>query len=369
MTAMSDLSQSANTTPPGDDCRPLRSAADLAAAGLIDTAAAARLAPVAARYAVAVTSAMAALVDPSEPDDPIARQFVPRLDELIHLPGERADPIGDDAHSPVPGLVHRHADRVLLKVTGICPVYCRFCFRREMVGPDAGREMSSADLHRALAHIAADPRIVEVILTGGDPLVLSPRRLGELTARLAGIAHVKLLRWHTRVPVVAPERITAELVDALRSPTQAVWIGLHTNHPRELTPAALAAIARLADAGLPLVSQTVLLKGVNSDADTLARLFLTLLAARVKPYYLHHPDLAPGTAHFRPSIAEGQALMATLRGRITGLALPTYVLDIPGGAAKVPIGPASIAVSGGIAEVCSPDGRVFEYTDPANKDG
>jgi lysine 2,3-aminomutase len=312
---------------------------------------------------------MAGLIDPSDPDDPIARQFVPRLDELTHLPGERDDPIGDDAHSPVPGLVHRHPDRVLLKVTGICPVYCRFCFRREMVGPDAGRELSAADLDRAIAHIAADPRIVEVILTGGDPLVLSSRRIRELTTRLAEIPHVRLLRWHTRVPVVAPERVTPELVDALRSPRQAVWIGIHTNHPRELTPAALAAIARLADAGLPLVSQTVLLDGVNNDPDTLATLFLALVAARVKPYYLHHPDLAPGTAHFRPSIAEGQALMTALRTRITGLAVPTYVLDIPGGAAKVPIGPASLVVSGRVSEVSSPDGRVFEYTDPANRDG
>ena len=200
--------------------------------------------------------------------------------------------------------MHRYPDRVLLKVAAVCPVYCRFCFRREMVGPDERRCRSptpiSTPRSTTFAHI---PEIWEVILTGGDPFVLSPRRIADITARLGEIAHVKILRWHTRVPVVAPERVTADLVAALRSARQTVYVALHANHPRELTPRARDAIALLADAGIPLVSQTVLLKGVNDDVATLEALMRAFVEARVKPYYLHHGDLAPGTAHFRTTIA------------------------------------------------------------------
>jgi lysine 2,3-aminomutase len=304
------------------------------------------------RYSVAVTPAVADLIDARNPADPIARQFIPALAELTVTPDERADPIGDDAHSPVPGLVHRYPDRVLLKLVQVCAVYCRFCFRREMVG--AGKPgLSAAELDAALAYVAAHPEVWEVILTGGDPLVLSARRLRETMARIAAIAHVKIVRLHTRVPVVAPERITTALVRALKAPGATTYVALHANHPRELTDAARAAIARIVDAGIPMVSQSVLLRGVNDNVETLSHLMRALVECRVKPYYLHHADLAPGTSHFRTTLAEGQALMRALRGRLSGLAQPTYVLDIPGGFGKVPVGP-------GYIDMCGDAGAVVE---------
>lgn len=293
---------------------------------------------VARRYAVAVTPALTDLIDPCDPDDPIARQFRPTAAELDTLPEERADPIGDAAHSPVKGLVHRYPDRVLLKALHACPVYCRFCFRREMVGP-GGETLSPSEIEAALAYVRAHPGIWEVILTGGDPLMLSPRRMAALIGALDAIPHLGVVRLHTRVPVADPDRVSAALLRALATDDKAVWAAVHTNHPRELTAAALAALRRLADAGVALVSQTVLLKGVNDDPRTLETLFRTLVKARIKPYYLHHADLAPGTAHFRTTLAEGQALMRSLRGRVSGLCLPDYVLDVPGGHGKVPVGP------------------------------
>ena len=321
----------------------LKSADDLADAGLVSRTRAAQIAPVAERYAVAVTPAMAALIDAGDPADPIARQFLPDPRELDRREGERDDPIGDQLKSPRPGIVHRYPDRVLLKVVSACPVYCRFCFRREMVGPGKSPMLSEAELAAALDYIRAHPEVWEVILTGGDPLILSPRRVAELTAALGEIPHVKVLRWHTRVPAVAPERLTPELVASLRSRKQAVFVALHANHPREMTAAARAACARLIDAGIAMVSQTVLLRGVNDDACTLEALMRAFVDARIKPYYLHHGDLAPGTAHLRTTIAEGQALMRGLRERLSGLALPLYVLDIPGAHGKVPIGPAYLS--------------------------
>ena len=290
----------------------LKTTDDLADAGLVPRARAADMAAVAERYAVAVTPAMASLIDPADADDPIARQFLPDVRELERHHAEREDPIGDGLKSPVPGIVHRYPDRVLLKLVAVCPVYCRFCFRREMVGPGKAAALSDAELDAALAYIRAHAEIWEVILTGGDPLVLSPRRVAEITGALQAIPHVKILRWHSRVPVVAPERVTDALAEALRATTKTVYVALHTNHPRELTDAARSACARLIERGIAMVSQTVLLKGVNDDADTLEALMRALVETRVKPYYLHHGDLAPGTAHFRTTIAEGQALMRAL---------------------------------------------------------
>ena len=316
----------------------LRRPRDLADAGLVAESAIPALEEVAVRYAVAVTPAVAALIDRDDPGDPIARQFVPDIRELATTADELADPIGDGAHEVTPGLIHRYPDRVLLKFVSTCAVYCRFCFRRETVGQGEG--MSPEALAAALDYIRADPAIFEVVVSGGDPLVASPRRLAALVQALAAIPHVELVRFHTRVPVVAPERITAELVAALKADGVTTWVAIHANHPRELAAEARVALAKLADAGIPLVSQSVLLRGVNDDPETLAALMRAFLAARVKPYYLHHADLAPGTAHFRTTIEEGQALMKALRGRISGLAQPTYVLDIPGGHGKVPVGPA-----------------------------
>ncbi|MGV3651480.1 MAG: lysine-2,3-aminomutase-like protein [Devosia sp.] len=318
--------------------RTLRSPADLVAAGLMPVSRQPDADAVAARYAVAMTPAMAALIDRDDPADPIARQFVPDARELQTTPEEREDPIGDLSHSPVEGIVHRYPDRVLLKAVHVCPVYCRFCFRREMVGPEGLGTLSPEALDRAIGYIAAHPEIWEVILTGGDPLVLSARRLREMMERLAAIDHVRIVRIHTRVPVVSPERIDDALVAAIRSSGKASYLAVHANHAREFTAEARTACGRLSDAGIVLLGQTVLLRGVNDDADTLAALMRAMVETRIKPYYLHHPDLAPGTAHFRVSIAEGQSLVAGLRGRISGLCQPTYILDIPGGHGKAPIG-------------------------------
>jgi lysine 2,3-aminomutase len=297
-----------------------------------------RLAEAAESMAIAVTPEMLGLIDRSDPDDPIARQFVPSVAETEVAPEELADPIGDEARSPVKGIVHRYPDRALLKPVHVCPVYCRFCFRREKVGP-GGEALSGAELEAALAYIRARPAIWEVILTGGDPLMLAPRRLGELIAALDDIEHVAVIRVHSRVPIVDPGRITQELVAAIKPRRAALWLGVHCNHARELAPATRAALGRLADAGIPLLGQTVLLAGVNDSVETLDQLMRALVTARVKPYYLHHPDLVRGTGHFRVSIARGQELMRALRGRLSGLAQPTYVLDVPGGHGKVPVGP------------------------------
>ncbi len=313
----------------------LTTVAELAATGLLSEAKRAGAAAVAERYAVAVTPALAALIDADDPLDPIARQFIPDAAELVTLPEERADPIGDLAHSPVEGIVHRYPDRVLLKAVHVCPVYCRFCFRREMVGPEGLGTLSAKALDTAIAYIAERPEIWEVILTGGDPLVLSPRRLQAIMERLAAIDHVKIVRFHTRVPVVDPDRIDAALIEALKASGKTTYVALHANHPREFTTEASAAVARIVDAGIVMISQTVLLKGVNDDAGVLAALMRTFVENRVKPYYLHHPDLAPGTAHFRLSLAEGRALVESLRGRVSGLCQPAYILDIPGGHGKV----------------------------------
>ena len=317
----------------------LRQPAELVERGLAPATGLADLEKVAARYAIAVTPEIAALINPEDPADPIARQFIPSADELVVQPGENADPIGDDAHSPVAGVVHRYPDRVLFKLVHVCAVYCRFCFRREMVGPGKSTALSEDAYRAALDYIRSHPEIWEVILTGGDPLMLSPRRLAEIMADLAGIDHVKIIRIHTRVPVADPARVNAEMIGALRIAGATTWIAVHANHPRELSAVARAACARLADAGIPLVSQSVLLRGVNDDAATLEALMRAFVECRIKPYYLHHGDLAPGTAHLRTTIEQGQELMRTLRGRVSGLCQPDYVLDIPGGHGKAPIGP------------------------------
>jgi lysine 2,3-aminomutase len=340
----------------------LRSIAQMQGAGLVPASRAAALEQVAARYAVAITPAMAGLIDRNDPHDPIARQFVPDPAELVTLQQERADPIGDDAFSPVEGIVHRYPDRVLLKLVYTCPVYCRFCFRREMVGPQGRPGLTARQREAAYDYIRAHPQIWEVILTGGDPLVLPASRLRKVVDTLAAIDHVKVIRIHTRVPAVAPERITAEMVDAFKARGKATYVVLHANHPRELTAAARAACAQIIDAGIPMLSQSVLLRGVNDDAEVLVELMRAFVACRIKPYYLHHADLAPGTAHLRTSIEAGQELMRRLRGRVSGLAQPAYMLDIPGGAGKVPIGPQYIS---DCAEAAGASGREVRAIDGA----
>ena len=320
----------------------LRDATALIEAGLAPPEQRAELDAVGAHYAVAIPPAFAALIE--TPADPIGRQFVPDPAELITAAHERPDPIGDDALSPIKGIVHRYPDRALLKPLLICPVYCRFCFRREHVGPDGGL-LTEAELGAALAWLAAHPAIREVILTGGDPLMLSPRRLGVVLDALDAIPHIELTRIHTRVPLAAPERIDPAMLavlDRARPP----WLVLHANHAREFAPAGREALTRLRRTGVPLLGQSVLLAGVNDSEAALEALFRAMLAARVKPYYLHQLDAAPGTSRFHVPIGEGQALLRGLRGRVTGLAWPTYVLDIPGGAGKVPINPVYLGDEG-----------------------
>jgi lysine 2,3-aminomutase len=309
----------------------LRTIPHLIAAGLLPEPQG--LAEVAARYAIAIPPAFAALID--TPNDPFGRQFIPHPAELITAPYESVDPVADEALSPVPGIVHRYPDRALLKPLLACPVYCRFCFRREQVGPDGGL-LSSAQLAAAYDYIAAHPQIREVILTGGDPLILSPRRLAEIVAALSAIPHVELLRIHTRAPTADPSLITDALAEALDIETP-LFLAAHINHARELTPAAAAAFRKLQRRGIPILGQTVLLAGVNDDEATLGELFRAMLRARIKPYYLHQLDAAPGTARFHVPPARGRALLGALRGTISGTALPTYIYDRPGGLGKIPL--------------------------------
>ena len=318
-----------------DQSRTLRSPQDLARAGLVAETALPALEAVAARYATAITPAMAALITPDDPADPIALQYIPDAAELISAPHELEDPTADAPFTPVKGVVHRYPDRALLKPLLACPVYCRFCFRREKVGPDGGL-LTEAELHEALAWFEGNTAIREVILTGGDPLMLSARRLGEILGRLAGLAHIETLRIHTRVPVADPGRITAALLGAMRQ-AKPVFIAVHANHAREFTPDAARALARLAEAGVPLLGQTVLLRGVNDDAPALEALLRAMIRNRIKPYYLHSLDPAPGTARFQVPEAEGLALMAALRGRLPGHALPFFVRETPMGGGKKPV--------------------------------
>ena len=343
----------------------LHTPADLVAAGLAPAGATAELEAVAARYAIAVTPAVAALIDPADPADPIGLQYLPSPEELEQAPNEKTDPIGDGVHSPVKGIVHRYPDRLLLTATHACAVYCRFCFRREVVGPGGAGGLTAAELDAALAYIAGHPEVWEVILTGGDPLVMSPRRIEDLVRRIADIPQVRILRVHTRLPVADPERVSDALVSALSGSRLRLAVGVHVNHARELTPAADAALARLAGAGALLLSQTVLLKGINDRVEVLGDLMRALVERGVRPYYLHHPDPAPGTARFRVSITEGQALVRGLRGRYSGLCQPTYVLDIPGGFGKVPAGPAWIEPAGTGLAATDPWGGTHVLPDEA----
>jgi lysine 2,3-aminomutase len=313
--------------------RTLRTAAALAEAGLLDAARAAGAEAVAARYAVAVTPHVAGLIDRADPADPIALQYLPDPAELLTAPHEIADPTADAPFSPVKGVVHRYPDRALLKPLLACPVYCRFCFRREQVGPEGG-VLSEAELDAALDWFARTPAVREAILTGGDPLMLSPRRLGAILDRLEALPHLDLLRIHSRVPVADPGRVGEALARCLDR-AKPVVVCVHANHAREFSAAAAAALGRLRRAGVMLLGQSVLLRGVNDSEAALEALFRAMLRTGVKPYYLHQLDPAPGTARFFVSEAEGLALMARLRGKISGLGWPLYVTETPGGGGKV----------------------------------
>jgi lysine 2,3-aminomutase len=335
---------------------------ELIAAGFAAPEDAGVLTEVAERYSVAVPAGVACLIE--RRDDPMGRQFLPDAAELRRLPQERPDPIGDDEHEVSEGLIHRYPDRALLKLTSVCPVYCRFCFRRERVGAGTQGLLDAVALDAAFAYLAAHREIWELIVTGGDPLAVSPRRLADLSSRLCALDHVKILRFHSRIPALTPERVTDELIDALRASGKTVYVALHANHPRELTQRARAACARLIDAGVVMVSQTVLLRGVNDNVETLSALMRAFVENRIKPYYLHHADLAPGTSHLRVPLDEGRALVRALLGNLSGLCQPIYVVDIPGGHGKAPAGPAYWRRDGDHWQVEDWRGKSHAYADP-----
>lgn len=349
----------------------LKSVDALLARGLIETSQADALADIGKRYAIAIPPHVQRhLSAASDPNHALARQFVPDPREWQAQPFEIADPIGDQPHSPVKGIVHRYPNRVLFKPVRVCPVYCRFCFRRETIGPNSDGILSATEIDTALAYIASHPEIEEVIFTGGDPLIMAPRRIAELTSRVSNIVHVRRLRWHTRVPVVAPERVTAGLVTALKESACPVRIAIHANHASEFNPAARRACDVLREAGFTLLSQSVLLAGINDTPNALADLFAVFKTAGLEPYYLHQLDKAPGTHHFRVSLSQGIALMRTARVRLANEPIPRFMLDLPGGYGKVPIEDrARVRLlghdpTGAAYRIRDPFGRVHVYLDP-----
>ena len=316
---------------------------------------------VTAEYSFRLSPYLRGLLRDRPADDPLSRQFIPDRRELEAGLHESPDPIGDESFSPVRGIVHRYPDRVLLKVTHLCPVYCRFCFRRDMVGSN-GMALHPEEIDAMLDYVARQPQIWEAILTGGDPLSLSGRRLGEILRRLSSIEHLEILRIHSRVPIVDPAAVNESRLAALRQ-DKPLYFVVHVNHADELTEPVVGALRAIAETGAVMLSQTVLLKGVNDDVAVLERLLRRLVRLKVRPYYLHHPDLARGTAHFRVPIEVGQELVRSLRGKVSGLCQPTYVLDIPGGHGKVPVGPAYIGdrTDGGLREVADHRGHWHCY--------
>ena len=335
--------------------------------GQLPDAERAQLEAVARRYSVALSPAVVQTIDESKlADDPVARQYLPDIRELDTTSNDRADPIGDEVHTVRPGLVHRYPDRVLLKATGVCPVYCRFCFRREMVGANAERPLSLEQFEEIFKYIAQHPEIWEVVVSGGDPLVLSDARIARILAGLSRAPHVRVIRFHSRVPVVQPERITEELTAILRGSSATVYVAVHANHANEFSAAARAACARLIDAGIPLVSQSVLLRGVNDSLQTLGELMRCFVEQRITPYYLHQLDLAPGTSHFRVPLERGRALLRELRGTYSGLCQPNYVVDLPGGYGKVPVGPSYVDSSEQMIRIEDVHGSLHQYPPAAN---
>ena len=312
------------------------------------------------KLALGITPHFFSLIDPKDPDCPIRRQVVPRIEEASRAPDEMVDPCGEDSHMPVPGLVHRYPDRVLLLVTDRCASYCRYCTRSRVVS-GAGEQELTVDLEGAFRYLENHPEVRDVLLSGGDPLLLSDAKLNAILTRLRSISSIEFIRIGTRIPIFLPQRITPELVAMLKQ-HHPLWMSIHSNHPKELSYEVREALGRLADAGIPLGNQSVLLKGVNDRSEVLKDLFHKLLLCRVRPYYLYQCDLITGSAHLRTTIREGQEIMEQLRGYTTGYAVPTYVVDGPGGGGKIPIGPGYIV---GMADdrviLKNYKGDVYEY--------
>jgi lysine 2,3-aminomutase len=313
---------------------------------------------------VGITPYYASLLDRHDPQQPLRRTVVPVLGEYDLSRGENEDPLAEDAHSPVPGLVHRYPDRVLLLVTNFCSVYCRYCTRARMVGSAGERSVRKSDIEAALEYIEQTKAVRDVLISGGDPLSLDDERLEYILRRLRRIPHVEFIRIGSKQPVVQPMRITPSLTRILKK-YHPLWMSLHFTHDSEITPEVAEACGRLADAGIPLGSQTVLLKGVNDDVETLKALMHALLRIRVKPYYLYQCDPISGSAHFRTSVAKGVELIRGLRGHTTGYAVPTFVVDAPNGGGKTPIGPDYvIGYEGEDLLLRSYDGGIYRYPDP-----
>ncbi|MEB2313946.1 MAG: KamA family radical SAM protein [Sorangiineae bacterium] len=314
-------------------------------------------------FPIAITPYYLSLCDPRDPACPIRRQVVPRAPESVEVPGDLRDPLGEEAHEVAPELIQRYPDRALLLVTDRCAIYCRFCTRSRMVGAGGGPR-SLERLHPALEYLAAHPEVRDVIVSGGDPLAMTTSRLVSVIERVRAIPSVETIRLATRCPVVLPMRITRELTDQLR-PFHPLWVMTHFNHPKELTPESRTAVERLADAGFPVMNQTVLLRGINDDADTLTALFRGLVRSRVRPYYLLQGDPVRGTGHLRTPLATGIAIMERLQGRLSGIALPKFIVDTPGGFGKVPVGPDYVVSRGdGVTRFRTPRGVEVDYLDP-----
>ena len=315
------------------------------------------------KFAVAITPHFAELIDPDDPNCPIRRQVVPREEELLVGPGDMTDPCGEDHDEVVPGLVHRYPDRVLLLALDTCAAYCRYCTRSRLVN-QGELDPLPRRLDAVIAYLEAHTEVRDVLLSGGDPLLMSEDRLDEVLGRIRAVPHVEFVRIGSRVPSFLPQRITPELVAVLRK--HRVWLSLHFCHAREITPDVARACDLLADGGIPLGSQTVLLKGVNDDVGTLKDLVHALLKVRVRPYYLYQCDPVVGTGHLRTSVAKGIELISGLRGHTTGYAVPTYVIDAPGGGGKVPIQAETIvAYENGQALLRNWAGKTYSYVDPA----
>ncbi len=312
---------------------------------------------------LSITPYYLSLCDPDDPHCPIRKQCVPTSDEDIEVPGDMLDPLGEEAHEVAPRLVQRYPDRALLLVTDHCGVYCRFCTRSRMVGQGEGAA-SLAKLEHAFAYIAATPTLREVIVSGGDPGLLSDGRIAQVLGRLAAIEHVVDVRFATRTPVTLPQRVTHAFCQALRS-HPSVWLMTHFNHPKELTAESRTACRRLVDAGIPVMNQAVLLRGINDDADTLADLFRGLVRERVRPYYLLQADPVRGTGHLRTPLDVGMQIMASLQGRLSGIALPKFIVDTPGGKGKVHIAPNPIVERAvGRTTLQTFRGELVDYLDP-----
>lgn len=318
------------------------------------------------KLALAITPYFFNLIDPADEHCPIRRQVIPRIEETHTAPWEMSDPCGEDSHSPVPGLVHRYPDRVLFLVTDRCAAYCRYCTRSRLVSNASGYDFHP-QFDRQIEYIARHPEIRDVLLSGGDPLLLSDDKLEHLLSRLRAIPHVEFLRIGSRIPTFLPQRITPELCAMLRK-YHPLFMSIHSNHPRELTSEVRAALGRLADAGIPLGNQSVLLKHVNDDATVMKALVQKLLMCRVKPYYLYQCDLISGSAHLRASVSQGLEIMEQLRGHTTGYAVPQYVIDAPGGGGKVPVNPEYVLCrNAGRVLIRNYEGKIFEY--PEAPDG